>query len=45
MITIYEKQRNGAVANTIEHSYASLEKSLEIIRRMDGFTRSQVTLI
>lgn len=44
MITIYEEQRKGAVADTIEHSHASLEKCLEVIRRMDGFTRSQVTI-
>lgn len=44
MITIYEEQRNGAVADTVEHSHASLEKCLEVIRRMDGFTRSQVTI-
>jgi len=44
MVTVYEEQRNGAVADTIEHSHASLETCLEIIRRMDGFTRSQVTI-
>ncbi|GBG07032.1 hypothetical protein PAT3040_01580 [Paenibacillus agaridevorans] len=44
MITVYEEQRNGAVADTIEHSHASLETCLEIIRRMDGFTRSLVTI-
>lgn len=44
MITVYEEQRNGAIANTIEHTYASLETCLEIIRRMDGFIRSQVTI-
>ncbi len=44
MITIYEEQRKGAVADTIEHFHASLEKCLEVIRRMDGFTRSQVTI-
>ncbi|UNK21100.1 Imm1 family immunity protein [Paenibacillus sp. N3/727] len=44
MITVYEEQRNGAVADTIEHSHASLETCLEVIRRMDGFTRSQVTI-
>lgn len=44
MITVYEEQRNGAVSDTIEHSYASLETCLEVIRRMDGFTRSQVTI-
>ncbi|RXZ81013.1 hypothetical protein EBB07_16395 [Paenibacillaceae bacterium] len=44
MITIYEEQRKGAVADTIEHSQASLEMCLEVIRRMDGFTRSQVTI-
>lgn len=44
MITIYEEQRKGAVADTIEHSHASLEKCLGVIRRMDGFTRSQVTI-
>lgn len=44
MITVYEEQRNGAVADTVEYSHASLETCLEIIRRMDGFTRSQVTI-
>lgn len=44
MITVYEEQRNGAVADTIEHSHASLETCLEVIRRMDGLTRSQVTI-
>lgn len=44
MIAIYEEQREGAVADTIEHSHASFEKCLEVIRRMDGFTRSQVTI-
>ena len=44
MITVYEEQRNGAVANTIEHSHASLETCLDIIRRMDGFSRSLVTI-
>lgn len=44
MITIYEEQRKGAVANTIEHSHASLDKCIEVIRRMDGFTRSQITI-
>ncbi|AZS17910.1 hypothetical protein [Paenibacillus lutimineralis] len=44
MITVYEEQRKGAVADTIEHSHASLDTCLEIIRRMDGFTRSQVTV-
>lgn len=44
MITVYEEQRNGAVVDTIEHSHASLETCLEVIRRMDGFTRSQVTI-
>ncbi|GGD96456.1 hypothetical protein [Paenibacillus nasutitermitis] len=44
MITIYEEQRKGAVADTIEHSHASFEECLEVIQRMDGFTRSQVTI-
>lgn len=44
MITIYEEQRKGAVVDTTEHSNASLDKCLEVIRRMDGFTRSQVTI-
>jgi len=44
VVTVYEEQRNGAVADTIEHSHASLETCLEIIRRMDGFTHSQVTI-
>lgn len=44
MITIYEEQRKGAIADTIEHSHASLEKSLEVIGRMDGVTCSQVTV-
>lgn len=44
MIAIYEEQREGAVADTIEHSHASFEKCLEVIRRMDGFTRSQITI-
>jgi hypothetical protein len=44
VITIYEEQRRGAVADTLEHSYASLETCLDVIRRMDGFTRSQVTI-
>ncbi|MFD2117576.1 hypothetical protein ACFSTH_12850 [Paenibacillus yanchengensis] len=44
MITIYEEQRKGALADTIEHAHASLEKCLEVIRRMDGFTRSLVTI-
>lgn len=44
MITIYKEQRKGVVANTIEHSHASLEKCLEVIRQMDGFTCSLVTI-
>ena len=44
MITVYEEQRKGAIADTVEHSQASLETCLEAIRRMDGFTRSQVTI-
>jgi len=44
VITIYEEQRTGAVANTIEHTHASIEKCLEVIRRMDGFTHSQVAI-
>ncbi len=44
MITLYEEQRQGAIAKTIEHSHASLEKCLEAIRRMDGFTCSLVTI-
>lgn len=32
------------MADTIEHSHASLEKCLEVIRQMDGFARSQVTV-
>ncbi|GIP00776.1 hypothetical protein J14TS5_58610 [Paenibacillus lautus] len=39
-----EEQRKGAVADTFEHSHASLEKCLEVIRQMDGFTRSQVNI-
>lgn len=33
-----------AVADTIERAGASLEECLEAIRRMDGLTRSQVTI-
>ncbi|GIP00768.1 hypothetical protein J14TS5_58530 [Paenibacillus lautus] len=44
MITIYEEQRQGAVAHTVEHAQASLEKCLDVIRQMDGFTRSQVSI-
>ncbi|GAA3412316.1 hypothetical protein ACFFNY_23330 [Paenibacillus hodogayensis] len=44
MITVYEEQRNGAAADAIEHSQASFETCLEVIQRMDGFTRSQVTI-
>lgn len=44
MITVYEEQRKGAIADTIEHSQATLETCLEVIRRMDGFTCSQVTI-
>ena len=44
MITVYEEQREGAIADTIEHSHATLEMCLEAIRRMDGFTRSLVTI-
>lgn len=44
MITIYEEQRKGAVADTIERAGASLEECLEAIRRMDGLTRSHVTI-
>ncbi len=44
MITLYEEQRQGAIAKTIEHSHASLEKCLEAIRRMDGLTCSLVTI-
>lgn len=29
VITIYEERRTGAKAETVEHSYASLEKCLE----------------
>ncbi|WP_268801959.1 hypothetical protein [Paenibacillus sp. LC231] len=28
MITIYEEQRQGAVANTVEHAHASLQQLL-----------------
>ncbi|RJX39950.1 hypothetical protein D3P09_11235 [Paenibacillus pinisoli] len=44
MITIYEEERKGAIASTIEHPDATIDKCLEIIGRMDGFTRSQVTV-
>ncbi|RAV23378.1 Imm1 family immunity protein [Paenibacillus contaminans] len=44
MITIYEEQRKGAAADTTEYSHASFDKCMEVIRRMDGFTRSQVTI-
>lgn len=44
VITVYEEQRKGAVADTIEYSHATLETCLEVIRRMDGFMRSQVTV-
>lgn len=44
MITIFEEERKGATANTIEHLHASISKCLEVIQRMDGFTRSQVTV-
>lgn len=44
MITIHEEERKGAKANTIEHPHASMEKCLEVIGRMDGFTRSLVTV-
>ncbi len=44
MITLYEEQRQGAIAKTIEHSRAPLEKCLEAIRRMDGFACSLVTI-
>ncbi|MGE7825563.1 hypothetical protein [Paenibacillus sp. NPDC093718] len=44
MITIYEEQRQGAVAHTVEHAQASLKKCLDVIRQMDGFTRSQVSI-
>ncbi|MGG3280505.1 hypothetical protein [Paenibacillus solani] len=44
MITIFEEQRKGAIAHTIEHAQASLEKCLEVIRRMDGLICSQVTI-
>ncbi|OBZ18130.1 hypothetical protein A8L34_00645 [Bacillus sp. FJAT-27264] len=43
MVTVYEERRKGAVAETIEHTEATFATCLEIIRRMDGFTRSQVT--
>lgn len=44
MITIYEERRTGAVADTVEHSHASIEKCLEVIRKMDGFTCSQISI-
>ena len=44
MIAIYEERRTGAQAETVEHSYASLEKYLEPIRKMDGFTCSQISI-
>ncbi len=44
MIIIYEEQRMGAIAETVEHSNASLGKCLEIIERMDGFNCNQVTV-
>jgi len=44
VITIYEEERKGAIASTIEHPDATMEKCLEIIGRMDGITRSQVTV-
>ena len=44
MITIFEEQRKGAIADTIEHYHASLDNCLETIRRMNGFTHSQVTI-
>lgn len=44
MITVYEEQRTGAVADTIEYVHATLEACMEVIRRMDGFIRSQVTI-
>ncbi|MFE1630211.1 hypothetical protein ACFLFF_26020 [Brevibacillus reuszeri] len=44
MITIYEEQRTGAKADTVKHSHASLEKCLEVIRKMDGFTCSQISI-
>jgi len=44
VITVYEEQRKGAAADTIEHSHASLETCMDIIRRMDGFKCSQVTI-
>ncbi|MFF2886001.1 hypothetical protein [Paenibacillus sp. NPDC057967] len=44
MINIYEEEREGALANTIEHSHASMEQCLEAIRRMNGFTHSHVTI-
>jgi len=44
VITIYEEEREGAIAITIEHPHATMEKCLEVIGRMDGFTRSQVTV-
>jgi len=44
VITIYEEQRKGAIADTIEHYDASLGNCLEVIWRMNGFTHSQVTI-
>ncbi|GIO07806.1 hypothetical protein J31TS6_38340 [Brevibacillus reuszeri] len=44
MITIYEEQRTEAKADTVKHSHASLEKCLEVIRKMDGFTCSQISI-
>ncbi|WP_165593472.1 hypothetical protein [Paenibacillus solani] len=42
MITIFEEQRKGAIAHTIEHAQASLGKCLEVIERTDGLTSSQL---
>ena len=44
MITIYEERRTGAKAETVEHSHASIEKCLEVIRKMNGFTCSQISI-
>ncbi|WP_139084013.1 hypothetical protein [Paenibacillus sp. HGF5] len=39
-----KEQLKGAVADKIVHSHTSLEKCLEVIRQMDGFARSQITI-
>ncbi|CAI8956431.1 conserved hypothetical protein [Brevibacillus sp. IT-7CA2] len=44
MITIYEERRTGAMAETVKHDHASLEKCLEVIRKMDGFLCSQISI-